>query len=205
VSGTEDLVGEQLAYYRARAPEYDVTSYGVRTKERDAVPLIVDRLAPTGDVLELACGTGVWTVELARWATTLTAVDGAPEMLEQARQRTAGSGVRFVQADIFGWTAPAKYDVIFFAAWLSHVPSHLFAAFWERVGAALRPGGRVLFVDESATRSGNEVFVADELVTRTLADGSVHRVVKIFHEPESLVQVLGALGWRTTVTPIEFG
>lgn len=200
-----DLLREQLDYYRARAAEYDVTSYGIASGERASVPGIVDRLAPTGDVLEMACGTGIWTVELARWATTVTAVDGAAEMLALAAQRTVGHDVRLVHADVFAWTPPADYDVVFFAAWLSHVPVDVFGAFWDRVRAALRPGGRVLFLDELPARSGVESFLADGLVTRTLADGSQHRVVKIFYEPEALVGALRGIGWRATVTPIEHG
>lgn len=200
-----DLVAEQLAYYRARAGEYDVTSYGVGSAERAAVPRIVDRLAPDGDVLELACGTGIWTVELCRHATTLTAVDAAPEMLRLAAGRTAGHQVHFVQADLFDWSAPTDYDVVFFAAWLSHVPAEMFEQFWRTVRAATRPGGRVLFVDESPARAEVEAFETDGIARRTLADGSEHRVVKIFYEPQLLARRLSELGWRATVTPIEFG
>ncbi|MDP9643727.1 ubiquinone/menaquinone biosynthesis C-methylase UbiE [Actinopolyspora lacussalsi] len=39
-------------------------------------------------MLELACGPGTWTPELARHASTLTAVDSSPEMLRVARERT---------------------------------------------------------------------------------------------------------------------
>ena len=42
---------------------------------------------PAGEVLELACGTGLWTVELARHAASITAVDASPEVLEINRSR----------------------------------------------------------------------------------------------------------------------
>ena len=35
----------------------------------------LDRFGPTGNVLELACGTGLWTTELAKHANSITAVD----------------------------------------------------------------------------------------------------------------------------------
>ena len=52
----DPVLAEQLRYYRARAAEYDVGSYG---HERAAVPSVARTIEPLGDVLELACGTGV--------------------------------------------------------------------------------------------------------------------------------------------------
>jgi len=56
--------------------------------------------------------------------------------------------VRFLQADIFSWRADRQYDVVFFANWLSHVPPSRFDSFWKTVEAAVKPGGRIFFVDE---------------------------------------------------------
>jgi SAM-dependent methyltransferase len=194
---------DQQLYYRRRAVEYDATSYGVTTGERDDVAAVVDELAPTGDVLELACGTGVWTEQLARRTATLTAVDGAPEMLAVARARLGDHDVAFVEADIFSWRPPRRYDVVFFAFWLSHVPPDLFDEFWGLVAAALRPGGRALFVDEPAEREALEGNLATTsvgpLATRTLRDGTQHRVVKVFWDAAALERRLGDLGWHATV------
>lgn len=200
----DDLVVEQLRYYRARAGEYDATSYGAVSAERASVPAIVDRLQISGDVLELACGTGIWTAELVRHATTLTALDGAPEMLDLARRRVPTS-VRFEQADLFNWTPTSSWDVVFFSAWLSHIPTDRFAGFWSSVAAALRPGGRAIALDELPVRSFHEDQVKGEVAVRTLQDGTKHEIVKVFWEPDALVDRLASLGWRAKVTPIEHG
>jgi trans-aconitate methyltransferase len=97
-------------------------------------------------VLELACGTGHWTPLLAARARSVTAVDAAPEMLAVARQRARGLPVQFIQADVFGWQPPRRYDTVFFACWLTHVPPARFAAFWSMVGMALAPGGQGLLL-----------------------------------------------------------
>lgn len=182
------LVAGQLQYYRARAAEYDATSYGAVPAERASVPTIVDRLEISGDVIELACGTGIWTAELVRHASTLTALDGAPEMLDLARQRLPTS-VRFEHADLFDWTPTSYWDVVFFSAWLSHVPADRLDAFWSSVAVALRPGGR-------RVGRGHRPH---------LQDGTKHEIVKVFWEPGPLVKRLAALGWRANVTPIEHG
>lgn len=204
VDGSDGLAAEQLRYYRARAAEYDATSYGAVSSERASVPAIVDRLGIAGDVLELACGTGIWTAELLRHARTLTALDAAPEMLDLARQRVP-RGVRFEHADLFHWTPTASWDVVFFSAWLSHVPADRFDAFWATVAAALRPGGRAIALDELPARSHHEAQLQGEVAVRTLRDGTRHEIVKVFWEPAALERRLTALGWRASVTPIEHG
>ncbi len=136
----EALVAEQVAYYRARAPDYDDAYLG-KAWDRS-----IDELPIAGDVLELACGSGHWTPMLAARARSVTAVDAAPEMLALARRRVRDPSVEFLQADLFDWRAPRRYDTVFFAFWLTHVPPARFAAFWSTVGAALAPGGQVCFV-----------------------------------------------------------
>jgi trans-aconitate methyltransferase len=78
-------------------------------------------------VLELACGPAIWTDLLLRRATSLTAVDAAPEMLALAEARVGEGRVRFVQADLFSWRPERRYDTVFFGFWLSHVPRERFA------------------------------------------------------------------------------
>ncbi|MFD8811374.1 hypothetical protein ACFV23_07765 [Streptomyces sp. NPDC059627] len=63
------LLAEQVAYYRARAPEYDRV-YAEREDLRELVA-VIDGLPVAGDVLELACGTGQWTGALAARARAL--------------------------------------------------------------------------------------------------------------------------------------
>ncbi len=182
-----------------------MTSFGVRAGERIAVPIVADRLAISGDVLELACGTGMWTAELARYAASLTALDGAPEMLELARQRVSPGDVRFVAADVFGWAPASSYDIVFAAFFLSHVPPDRFGDFWSLVGKALRPGGRALMIDELAVRAGLEQVHDGLLATRTLSDGSQHQIIKVFYEADELAARLAELGWAATVTAIDHG
>jgi SAM-dependent methyltransferase len=88
----EALLAEQIAYYRAHAPDYDDEYLGQPWDRR------LDELPITGDVLELACGTGHWTPLLAVRARSVTAVDVAPEALALARQRVRGLPVQFIQA-----------------------------------------------------------------------------------------------------------
>lgn len=73
-------------------------------------------------MLELACGTGMWTQMLAARAAELTAIDSSPEAIEIAR-RSCPASVRFSCADILHWAPDRRYQLVFFGFWLSHVPS----------------------------------------------------------------------------------
>src|SRR5260370_331129 len=124
-------------------------------------------------VLELASGTGWWTQWLAQHGRRVTAVDAAEEMVALNRERVKATNVKYIAADIFAWKPNRKFDLVFFAFWLSHVPHDRFAAFWRLVGDSLAPHGRVFFVDELDTEEarGQETRVGGDAVLRTLEDG----------------------------------
>jgi trans-aconitate methyltransferase len=196
---TQLLLAEQIAYYRAIAPDYESRSLpGWGGSE---VAAALDAFMPAGDVLELACGPGMWTELLLRHATSLTAVDAAPEMLARAKARVGDGRVRFVQADLFSWRPDRLHDVVFFGLWLSHVPRDHFEAFWSLVDDCLEPAGRVFFVDD-AFRTPEELIEGESSSTiqRLVADGTAYRAVKVPYQPADLEEQLASLGWRFTVT-----
>lgn len=193
---------EQIAYYRARAAEYEVTSYRVVPDADRRIAALVERLRPGGDLLEIACGTGMWTRHLADRAATVTAIDAAPEMIELARQQVTAGNVTFVTADILTWPAPRRFDTIFFAFWLSHVPASAFGRFWSLLRSTLASGGRVQFVDDQPAAAALETYVegSGEVVERRLRDGTRHRLIKVIRDPADLTHQLAGLGWQVTIT-----
>ena len=200
MSDQDQLLAEQIAYYRARASEYfaGVIPGAVGGGELEAA---LDAFRPTGDVLELACGPGTWTRQLLRHAASLSAVDAAPEMLAIASSRVGPGRVRFLQGDLFDWRPDRRYDVVFFGFWLSHVPLERFESFWSLVDDALEPDGRVFFADDGY-RTPDELIEGESSSTilRRLTDGTPHRAVKVPHDPRELEDRLARLGWRIAVT-----
>jgi SAM-dependent methyltransferase len=204
-SNVERGLREQVLYYRRRAAEYDETSAG-----RDGVAGArfgpwLERLGPSGDALEIACGTGLWTQHLVGGVKTLTALDSSPEMIALARRRHRAADVTFVIADFFHWRPERRYDCAFFGFWLSHVPPERFADFWRRLAACLGPDGRALFVDEAAERAPRDADPGEPFVERRLRDGSAFRIVKVFHEPGALGSALADIGWTARIEPLEDG
>lgn len=216
----DETLSAQIEYYRRRAPEYDETSVECVEWASRHFGRLVEKLDPSGDVLEIACGTGLWTQHLASRARSLTALDSSPEMIELARSRVGGAA-SFIVSDVFAWEPQMHFDSVFFGFWLSHVPPPRFNGFWELLGRCLAPKGHVLFVDEGAPRAslehvdrglgprrGNPADDATSsraagqpsaepvpVVKRRLLDGTVHEVVKIFYDRDQLVRKLAGLGW----------
>jgi len=227
-AGADDrqLLADQVAYYRARAAEYDAWWFrtgrfdrgvannaawqaDVAIVERAVVDMLAARRPST--VLELACGTGLFTRHLAPRADRVTAIDAAPEVIDINRRRVAAPNVRYVEANVFEWQPEQRYDCVFMSFWLSHVPPRRFASFWMMVRRALAPGGFAYVVDSAhdptSTAANHPTPDRDAgIATRKLDDGREFRIVKVFHEPAPLAANLEALGFtaRVAKTPRYF-
>ncbi|MEO8565937.1 MAG: class I SAM-dependent methyltransferase [Betaproteobacteria bacterium] len=210
------VLADQIAYYRARAGEYDEWWFRAGRYDRGAdfnaqwhsetaavEAALVSWLAAKrpAQVLELACGTGLFTRLVAPRVARLTAVDASTEVIEINRARVGAGNVDYVQADLFAWRPAQRYDAIFFSFWLSHVPEQRFAEFWELVAASLAPCGAVYLIDSAfdpTSTAKDHVLPGREpgIVTRKLNDGREFRIVKVFYEPAALAAKLDALGWN---------
>ncbi len=206
----------QLSYYVKRAAEYD--EWFLREGRYDRGPSLnslwfaqveevrqaLAAFKPTGTVLDVACGTGIWTQQLIRYTDEVVALDASPEMLERCRQRLRGESVRYVEADVFESRSIGSFDVVFFSFWLSHVPPPLFADFWDIVRTNLAPHGRVFFIDSlfTQTSASNDELPSPLQATTTIRqtnDGSQFEIVKVYITPNELRRRLKSLDWTITV------
>jgi 2-polyprenyl-3-methyl-5-hydroxy-6-metoxy-1,4-benzoquinol methylase len=214
----EELLAEQVEYYRARAPEYD-EGYERRGRydhgpaanatwlgELAQVRAVLDDMPLDGaQILELAAGTGVWTEALAGRGARVTAIDTSPEMLERNRVRlgSLAANVRYEQADVFSWRAQQSFDAVVFCFWITHVPAERLDSFLRRVAGALRPAGWVFFVDNRRGLNAHDVAVHTEgksrVTIRRLNDGQEYRVVKHFWETAELEDQCRRAELATTV------
>ncbi|WP_283135560.1 class I SAM-dependent methyltransferase [Rhizohabitans arisaemae] len=94
---------------------------------------------PGERIVDLGCGTGVLTAEIAARDARVLGIDGAPSMIEAAMSHYPG--IDFVVADGYDFTVAEPYDAVFSNAalhWMARDPDRVIS----RVHAALRPGGR---------------------------------------------------------------
>ena len=214
----DELLQEQIAYYRARADEYD--QWFLRQGRYDHGPelnkLWADQVAevrqallncePVASALELACGTGIWTQTLLTLCARIHALDAAPEMLAINRAKLQSDRVCYEQADLFAWQPQLQYDLVFCGFWLSHVPPDALSPFLAQVARALRPGGRLFLVDSrrdphsgASDQMPYDYYSDSNTHERSLNDGRRFTIVKVFHEPEGLGASLAAQGLKPSL------
>lgn len=114
-----------------------------RTVEKDAEAFAARLvLAPRARVLDVATGTGNLALPVARAGCTVTGVDIAPNLLEQARVRAAAEhlAIQFDEGDAEALPYPdASFDVVvtMFGAMFAPRPDRVATEF----ARVLRPGG----------------------------------------------------------------
>jgi len=101
-------------FFDVEAPTYD--SYPFTRATTAEVDLLVDllRLRPGQSVLDVGCGTGRHSVELAGRGLDVTGLDVSEGMLAEARTRaeSAGVDVQWVQADATDFDLGRRFDAV---------------------------------------------------------------------------------------------
>ena len=205
-----DPDAEMLAYYEARAPEYDDWYLRRGRYERgpihdaawnaelDIAGRWLDALPIAGEIVELAAGTGWWSPLLAVKGE-LSLYDGNPGPLEHARERLVAHRLRAHLHVRDAWAEPDRaVDAVFTGFWLSHVPRARLDAFLAIVRRWLKPGGVFAFIDslpDPQSSAANHPTPTDDLSVRRLDDGREFTVVKVYYEPGELEAALGRAGF----------
>jgi ubiquinone/menaquinone biosynthesis C-methylase UbiE len=96
-------------------------------------------VGPGDPVLEVGCGTGQLTRQLAPTGIALTAVDIGPSMVAMARRNLAGTGVRFEVTPFEDFAAPdASFGLVVSATAFHWIDPDVG---WAKAARLLRPGG----------------------------------------------------------------
>ena len=95
-------------------------------------------------MLEVGCGTGMFTEMWARSGADILAVDIAPELIERARARRIEGQVRFASKPFEECGAEGLFDAIVGSSILHHLEIRQAL---RRIYELLRPGGRMAFAE----------------------------------------------------------
>ncbi len=159
-----DIVKQQVAaHWGKRAAHFDEDfGHSIHTAQERAAWDRVFALALDGreslDALDIGCGTGFLSLELAARGHRVTGIDFAPAMLALAKRKAADARVdiRFEEADAEALPfPPLSFDLVITRHVLWTLP-HPEGAIdeWIRV---LRPGGRLAVIDgQSLVKPGEE-------------------------------------------------
>ena len=188
------------SYYASRAGEYDDI---YRKPERQSDLREIEQWLPPhfsgARVLEIACGTGYWTQFVAPVASSIVAIDTAPETLRIARGRVPTSSVRFQVGDAYAISADVPaFDAAFAGFWFSHIPKARRREFLAGLSAALHPGAKVVFIDNRYVEGSSSPVTGHDpdgnsCQARQLSDGSTHRILKNFPEEAELHEAVAGL------------
>jgi SAM-dependent methyltransferase len=142
------------------APElYDRVRPGYPEELFDDLAELAD-VRPGSRVLELGCGTGQATAELARRGYEVVAVELGTGLADLARRKLAPFGaVRVVNAAFEAWPLPPEpFDVVFAATSFHWIDRDVRVA---KSADALRPGGALAIVSTVHVAGGDEQFFVD--------------------------------------------
>jgi ubiquinone/menaquinone biosynthesis C-methylase UbiE len=143
-----------------------------------------------GTVLEIACGTGRVTIRLAQGGVKVVGLDRSPQMLEVAREKSAGlSTARWIEADMRSFELDEAFELVI-------IPGHAFqnlntaqdqVACLECIKRHLSPGGRlVVHLDHQDVS-----WLGDLLGKRR----GVFEAAEQFRDPQSGRQIRTARAW----------
>lgn len=139
-------------YYAQRAAEYErIYQKPERQSELHALRNLVRAAMAGRDVLEVACGTGYWTEVAAGSAAFITVFDINEAVLDIARSKSIDRhNARFAVGDAYQLpVASDGFNAALAVFWWSHVPREQVAGFLGRLHRVLKPGARVVFIDNT--------------------------------------------------------
>ncbi len=109
------------------------------------VQMLTAHLKPSDKVLEIGCGTGYFTKEIAKTGVSVTAIDISPELLTIAKEEIKDKKVTFVIENAYEMSfEDHSYDSIVGSSVLHHLDIEKAVSEMFRV---LKPGGTIFFTE----------------------------------------------------------
>lgn len=105
------------------------------------------RPGPKDRVLEIGCGPGTWTREIARLSKEVVAVDISASMIEEARKRTRNLPVTYIRSDFLSCQPDGKFDKIFAVRSTEYIADRDLLA--RKTSELLAPGGTVVIITKT--------------------------------------------------------
>ncbi|MFC7297206.1 class I SAM-dependent methyltransferase [Herminiimonas aquatilis] len=191
---------DMAAYYAQRNnfDEEDVENPDGMDALDDIMEKLRDQLTDE-HVLELACGDGYWTDELAEYAASVLATDINPTLLEQAEARELPEEVvQFAVTDALDPQVEGEFTACFAGFWWSHVKRQDQSEVIARIRKIIGKDGLLVLVDNSQVDTEKTVIARTDQEGNTyqihaLPNGERYEILKNYYTSSTLRKRLGPL------------
>ena len=155
----EKFYDKHAAGYEAKFD--NVFARGIKRKEEeDVLEFLFEHLHPGGRLLELGCGTGIFTIPVAQKGYDVTAVDMSQGMLDELQKKLDANDVKtvtLVKSDVEGLADLGKFDGVYGIGLLEYLKSPEGCV--RRAGELLKPGGITCFTGPSVSYNGVMYYI----------------------------------------------
>jgi demethylmenaquinone methyltransferase/2-methoxy-6-polyprenyl-1,4-benzoquinol methylase len=199
-------------YYNLRARTYEEVYYKPERKN-DVLLLQTEVMERLTDkvVLEVACGTGYWTQFLSQKASQITATDQSQKALDIAQAKMyPRMNVNFEIADAYNLKdIPGIFSAGFAGFWWSHIPKKMIHHFLTQFHSKLEKGAKVLIIDNHFVEGSNHPitdfdFDGNTYQTRSLPDGSIHKVLKNFPPHDEILNSISPFSAQIEIKYLKY-
>ncbi len=203
--------------YLAAGSAEDIWGWGtpagqLRAQRRAALILAGARIDASSKVVEIGCGTGLFTEMFARSGAEIIAVDLSPDLLAIARERKLPR-VHFLEKNFEDCEVDGPFDAVIGSSVLHHLDMQ---RTWPKIYGLLKPGGRMSFAEPNMLNpqifcerhfrrffpqvSPDETaFIRSRLKRELQSAGFVSVSIRAFdwlhpYTPKALIPVVSSLG-----------
>ncbi|MFH1564081.1 MAG: class I SAM-dependent methyltransferase [Nitrospirota bacterium] len=170
----EEIVhGEKISHHAEFIWGQETKAGQLRVDRRSRILTSSGELNPSKKILELGCGTGEYTLRLAKTGSKIIAIDISLPLINQAKQKIKATNVNFVIAD--AENLPFKdntFDAVVGNAVLHHLD--LDSAL-EEMKRVLKTGGKIAFTEPNMLNPQNLVVKNIKIVKRWVGESPDER------------------------------
>lgn len=158
----------------------------LRAENKIKTPWVLKRIEPKSSVLDVGCGAGFLTNELALCGHHVTGVDSSASSLAIARQHDATKTVNYIEANAYKLPFDDNsFNVVCAMDFLEHIDNPSLVI--QEISRVLRPGGKFIF--HTFNRNFFSWFIIIKMVEWFIPNTPKNmHVLRLFIKPRELEQ-----------------